>query len=138
MTEREALVQPGQRVGGVGERRPPRHGIAERLTVLGRGPHAVAIGDAVEDEAEHVGVAHRGVLGLDDGLVGGVEAEQLLAGGVDVVAGGPRCQLAEDARLPVDERAVTVEAQHPERLVLIHRPNIALIRRGPARAVRDP
>ncbi len=55
--QREALVQPGQRVGGVGERRPPRHGIAERLTVLGRGAHAVAIGDAVEDEAEHVGVA---------------------------------------------------------------------------------
>ena len=118
--EPASLVQPGERLGRIRERRPASDGRAEALAFGGRGRRAEAGRDAIEHDAEHVGIPHRRVLLFDARLDAAEGGQQLLSPGGDAVAIGPRNELGSDAGLPVDQRPVAVEAEGAVAAVIRH------------------
>ena len=116
-----ARRQPSQCLDGVGERRPVSHRLTERLGIrVGHlGPEIGA--DSTHRLAEDDRVQRTGHVVFDVGLVAAVCSEQPLVVESETTAGGPWSQRVGDPRLPVDQRAVAVEAHCAEAIEVVHR-----------------
>jgi hypothetical protein len=111
--ELEALLEARERLGGVRERGPVAHRLPERSHLLGRGSEAVVPADAAQRLSQHLAIGQV-LAGLELGLVPTVGLEQLLVRRLDAMYLQHGSQRREDPALPVDQRAVAVEAERVE------------------------
>ena len=119
--QNDELVVPledAQRVGGVRERRPVRHGGAERLVEVRARLQLEGLGDASMHVREQLGIAQAGCGLFLPALAPGERKQPGLAGDVGG-AGHPGAGVAHDQRLqrvpdpafPVDKSSVAVERE---------------------------
>jgi len=124
----EALVEPPQGLGRIGERRPVTDGIREARHLGEVGRDGVVGYNLAQATAEDLAVAQVWAA-LQRRFRVGVLLEQLLVGGLGHAARSEdRTHAREDPGLPVDERAVAIEGQCLETSVveLGHRRSLLL------------
>ena len=107
-------VQPMEGVGGVREGRPLPHRGAEGRGLVVAHRSTQRRPDTTHRLGQDVGVAGGRVLLLHVRLVGGEGGDEVVRLDRQTVRLGPRSQGRRDAGLPVDQRAVAVEAQGVE------------------------
>ena len=113
--EQEALAEPDQGVAGVRKGRPLRYGSGQGSRVPGRDRGAKLLAKRPEAAGQDVWVQLGRVGGLGGGFLRSVSGQQLVEAELQALAGCPGAEYRPQARLPVDQGAVTIEAQ---RLVL--------------------
>ena len=107
----EAALQRRERLGRIGKGRPITHGRRKRIGLSRAGGEAEALAETAHDVSQNVRIAPiRACLG--GGLQRGVQLEHLLVGNIERLRAQDWPHRGHDPGFPVDDGAVTVEAQN--------------------------
>jgi hypothetical protein len=96
----------------IGERRPVTDRVGKPRLFSRGGREAQALAEVPEDRHQQLAIRRVGT-SLGSGLQLGVERQESFGVGRHTVVPQDRLKRGEDARLPVDQRPVAVEGQHP-------------------------